>query len=91
VDESYSTAYAYQSGGGGPPAQPEVLQEVVSEAKGTVVRGLRWRANASYKNRSHDGNDAMNIRTCLMCGSGNRPGAPGRVEPVAAGWVTVRV
>jgi hypothetical protein len=99
VDESYSTAYAYQSGGGGPPAQPEVLQEVVSEAKGTVVRGLRWRANASYKNRSifvsRDGNAAMNIRTCLMCGPGNRPvhlsHFPGRAKPVAAGWVTVRV
>jgi hypothetical protein len=94
VDESYSasysTAYAYQ---------PEVLQEIVSEAKGTVVRGLRWRANASYKNRSifvsRDGNAAMNIRTCLMCGPGNRPvhlsHFPGRAKPVAAGWVTVRV
>jgi hypothetical protein len=41
VDESYSTAYAYQSGGGGPLAQPEVLQEVVSEAKGAAMARQR--------------------------------------------------
>jgi hypothetical protein len=49
----------------------------VSEPEDTVVWGLRWRANASYKNRSisvcRDGNAAMNIRTCLMCGPGKRP------------------
>jgi hypothetical protein len=96
VDEAYTTAYPYESGGG-PHAQPEPLREVWSEGLGTAVRGLRWRTNASYKHSSifvsRDGNAARNIHKLLMCGPDNRPAHlshfSGRAKPVAEGVASI--